>query len=94
MLYASMAFFVLALVAALFGFAIPADPGFSQLAQYLAATFLGASLLVFLLDRAWGAYVLWRAGRRAAARVTTGRLRGATDRARGGIVDSWRPHSR
>jgi hypothetical protein len=53
MLHASMPFFLLTLVAALFGFAIPADPGFTAFARLLAATFLGVSLLVFVIDRAW-----------------------------------------
>jgi hypothetical protein len=66
MLYASIAFFVLALVAALFGFALAADPEFARLAQLTGAALFGASILVFLIDRAWGSYALHR--REAAVR--------------------------
>jgi hypothetical protein len=60
MIFISIAFFVLALVAALFGFALAPDPVFAAFAQLLAAGFLATSLLLFIIDRAWGAYVLRR----------------------------------
>jgi uncharacterized membrane protein YtjA (UPF0391 family) len=60
MLYASIAFFILALVAALFGFGLAADPEFARSAQLTTAALFSSSLLAFAIDRAWGAHVLRR----------------------------------
>jgi hypothetical protein len=63
MLYTSIALFVLALVAALFGFALAADPEFARIAQLTCAALFGASVLAFSIDRAWGAYAVRRLDR-------------------------------
>ena len=63
MLYLSIALFLGTLVAALFGFVLASDPTFAQMAQLAAASLFGASILFFLIDRAWGAYMLRRMSR-------------------------------
>ena len=60
MIFLSIAFFVGAMVAALFGFALAADPGFAVVAQLLAGALFVMSMLLFAFDRAWGAYVFRR----------------------------------
>lgn len=74
MLYFSFALFLLALVGGFFGFAVSADPTFAHMAQLAAASLLAGSFLLFLVDRAWGAYVLRRQARRAALSRSMPRL--------------------
>ena len=60
MIFLSIAFFVVAMVAALFGFGLAADPEFAVIAQLVAGALFVMSVLLFSFDRAWGSYVLRR----------------------------------
>ncbi len=63
MLYLSIALFLGTLASALFGFVLVSDPAFAHMAQLIAGSLFAASILFFLIDRAWGAYMLRRMSR-------------------------------
>lgn len=63
MLYLSIGFFVLAIVAGMFVFLLTVSAPVVALAETLAAAFFGVSALAFMIDRAWGAFALRRASR-------------------------------
>jgi uncharacterized membrane protein YtjA (UPF0391 family) len=60
MLYLSIACFVVACLAAMFGYSVPADPEAAYVAEIVAVAALGTSILVFMVDRLWGGYSLRR----------------------------------
>jgi uncharacterized membrane protein YtjA (UPF0391 family) len=68
MLYCSTVFFVIALVAALFGFVLAANASFALFAKIVCAAFLALTALTFVIDRAVGFFELRRAYRAASPR--------------------------
>ena len=75
MLYLSIASFVVACLAAMFAYSVPADPQAAYLAELVAVIALGSSIIVFMIDRLWGGYALRRQFKDPAPTQTTRRVR-------------------